>query len=169
MNPKQSFIQKLIGKVKSSIAPDVYIAKTESPTYEIKDRGVKLNEEDLALLRKVLFSEVSNRNPNRQDFESRIIANTALNRIPQYAERGGPTTLSGVLTMPNQYQGYGSKEYERISNNATTSVDAPKLTAVDNVINDIKAGKLQDNTGGNVFYQHDPAGKIWVKGGKLYR
>ena len=169
MNPKQNFIQKLVGGVKNAFAPTVYNAPQQPSAYEIKDRGIKVSEDDLALLRKVLFSEVSNRSPERQDFESRIITNTALNRIPQYNERVGTTTLSDVLTKPNQYQGYGSKEFKRISDNATTTTDSPKLNAIDNLIGEIKRGEFKDNTANKVYYSHDPSGKIWLEDGKLYR
>lgn len=121
------------------------------------------------MLRNVLFSEVSNRNPDRQAFEARLITNTALNRIPQYAAKGERLTLSGVLTKKNQYQGYGSKEYNRIMNNATTTSDSQKLAAIDGVINELRTGNLLDTAQGRVFYHHDPSGKIWLKDGGLYK
>ncbi len=133
-------------------------------------RGVPLTDRDMSTLRNVLFAEISNRNPAKQALEARTIINTALNRIPQYtAQQGAAVGLHDVLTMPNQYQGYGSPEYQRISNNATTTVDAPKLKAIDDTLNQMKSGNFPDTTGGRVFYHHDPQGQIILRDGTLYK
>lgn len=132
-------------------------------------RGLTLNDRDLQTLRNVLFAEISNRDPQKQQLEARTIINTALNRIPQYHERGNKATLHDVLSMPNQYQGYNSREFKRITNNATTTVDAPKLKAIDDTIGQLKSGQFEDNTGGRVFYRHDGQGQILLKDGPLYK
>ena len=128
-----------------------------------------MNDQDLATLRNVLFSEISNRDPQKQALEAQTIVNTVLNRVPQYQAKGMPATVHDVLTMPNQYQGYGSPEYKRITNNATTTVDAPKLKAIDDTIGQLKTGQFPDTTGGAVFYHHDPQGQIFTRPGGLYK
>lgn len=144
-----------------------YQSAPQSQTYNA--RGVKLNDQDLATLRNVLFAEISNRTPDKQALEARTIINTALNRVPQYQAQGKQMTLHDVLTMPNQYQGYNSPEYQRITNNATTTVDAPKLKAIDDTIGQLKSGNFPDTTGGRVYYHHTPEGQIFLKDGTLFK
>lgn len=163
MNPRS------IGDFISNLLPAntvSYTAPAAAPTYKV--RGVSLTDRDLATLRNVLFAEISNRTPDKQALEARTIVNTALNRIPQYQAQGKQMDLHSVLSMPNQYQGYGSPEYQRISNNATTTVDAPKLKAIDDTIGQLKSGKFPDTTGGKVFYHHTPEGQIFLKDGPLF-
>lgn len=175
MNPeKQTFLNRLKNML-TLTSTQTYTrpqATTTAPvSYNLKDRGVQLTDSDLKELRNVLFAEVSNRDPEKQMFESRIIANTALNRIPQYAEKNKKMNLANVLMAPNQYQGYGSKEYNRFINNATTTenpFDQRKIQAIDSVINEIKSGNFKDTTDNSVFYVHDPKGRIWTKPGKLF-
>lgn len=176
MNPKQSFLQKLVGEftgrnvlTASAAAAPVATAPVAAQPAAYNIRGTQVTDRDLHELRNVMFGEVSNRTPDRQEFESRVIANTALNRIPQYAEKGKKLALADVLAQPNQYQAYGGSEYNRIAKGATTTVDKQKLDAIDKIIGEIKAGKLADTTDGAVFYQHDPKGQIWLKPGGLYK
>lgn len=142
-------------------------ATPPAPTYNV--RGTKLTDQDLATLRNVLFAEISNRDANHQQLEARTIANTALNRLPQYQGQGKPMSLHDVLTAPNQYQGYNSPQYKLIANNATTSLDTQKLGAIDHVIGQMKSGDFPDSTGGRVFYHHDAQGRIWLQDGTLYK
>jgi len=176
MNPKQSFLSNLLGKVKNLAATRPTTAGAESAPvaapinqYQLKDRNVALTDDDVNELRHILFGEVSNRAPEKQEFEARVIANTALNRIPQYAEKGKNYALKDVLAQPNQYQAYGGNEYKRLRENKITPVDEPKLKSIDKVLGEIKSGNFADNTEGSVFYSHDPTGRIWLKGGKLYK
>lgn len=171
---KGNFIKRIIGGIKERFGPTTYTAPvaTSTPTYKIPDRGVELTDKDISELRNVLFGEVSNRDPERQAFEARIITNTALNRIPQYAEKKKNMNLASVLAQPNQYQAYGGKEYNRLIKNATTTanpMDQQKLKAIDDVISELKSGNFQDTTDGKVFYVHDPQGRIWLKDGGLYK
>ncbi len=136
-------------------------------TYNV--RGVQMTPQDLQTLRNVLFAEISNRGSDKQQLEARTIANTALNRIPQYGAQGKNMSLHDVLTAPNQYQGYNSPQYQRIASNATTTADAQKLGAIDSVIGEMKTGKFPDTTGGRVYYHHDPQGQIWLRDGSLYK
>lgn len=166
---KQTFLDKILGRTKYT-APVAEAATL--PTYELKDRGVKVTDDDLKTLRNVLFGEVSNRDPERQAFEARLITNTALNRIPQYAEKKKDMNLTSVLAAKNQYQAYEGKEFRRLRDNATTTenpLDKQKLEAIDSVIKEVKSGVFKDTSGGSVFCVHDPQGRIWLKEGKLFK
>lgn len=131
-------------------------------------RGTKVSDSDLDNLRRVLFAEVSNRNPDRQQLEARVIANTAFNRIPQYQGRGKMANLTSVLQEPKQYQGYGSPEYKRIESGNLKPTDNQKLQAIDSILSEIKSGSFSDNTDGRVFYTHDGQGRIYTSPGTLY-
>lgn len=146
-----------------------YTAPAQAPAASYNVRGVKLSDQDLSTLRNVLFAEISNRAPDKQALEARTIINTALNRVPQYQAQGKMMSLNDVLTSPNQYQGYGSPEYHRIANNATTTTDGPKLKAIDTTLSQLKTGNFPDTTDGRVYYSHDPAGQIWLKDGNLFK
>ncbi len=131
-------------------------------------RGHTLSDADLQTLRNTLFAEISNRNLNKQQLEARTIANTALNRMDQYKANGKPMSLTDVLTQPKQYQGYNSPEYQRIVSGKTKPTDTQKLSAIDSVLGNIKAGKLDDNSEGMVYYHHDPTGVIHLTPGQLF-
>lgn len=137
--------------------------------FPIKDRNLEVTDEDLEEARKILFSEVSNRSPERQAFEARIIANTALNRMAQYAERGTPKTLSEVLREPNQYQGLGTPQYELAASGNMDYPSKKKMEVIEAIIEEIKNKGLEDNTDGSVFYIHEPDGAIKLKEGKLFK
>lgn len=147
-----------------------YTAPAQPVTYNV--RGVTLTDQDIAALRNTLFAEISNRTPDKQRLEARTIINTALNRLPQYQNQGGrykDMTFHDVLKEPNQYQGYGSAEYQRLANASTTPVDQQKINAIDDVIKSLKANQLEDNTGGMVYYSHQPDGRILLKEGTLFK
>lgn len=132
-------------------------------------RGATLSDEDLNTLKHVLFGEISNRATDRQQLEARTIVNTALNRIPQYAANGRQMSLSQVLSEPKQYQAYGGTEYQRIKTGQLKPTDDQKVKAIDSVLGELKTGKFDDNTGGAVFYSHDPQGRIKYAPGTLYK
>lgn len=150
---------------------DLFVPATSTPrTYNIKDRGVDISDDDLSEAQKILFSEVSNRTPDRQAFESKIILNTALNRMKQHKDRGTPKTLTQILQEPNQYQGYNSPQYKVAS--ATSTMDAPskkKMAQIESVLAEIRANGLADNTNGSAFYTHKKDGSIWLKSGPLFQ
>lgn len=164
MNPRNLtslFVPQTAGDPK----PSVFTA-VQPQTYMV--RGHQVTDKDLQTLRNVLFAEVSNRNPQKQALEANTILNTALNRMDQYKAQGQPKTLSDVVTAPNQYQGYNSKEYQRLLSGKITPVDHPKLNAIDTVLGQAKSGKLQDNTAGMVYYKHDSNGGIHLHDGSLF-
>lgn len=148
------------------LSPQTQAPVSAPQTYTV--RGHTVTPADLQTLRNTLFAEVSNRTPKKQALEANTIVNTALNRMDQYKAHGTPKTLSQVLTAPNQYQGYGSPEYQRIVSGKTDPADNQKLSAIDGVLGQVKTGNLADNTGGMVYYKHDPQGAIHLSPGSLF-
>lgn len=143
---------------------------TAPKTYYVPDRGVSVREDTINnLVKPILFGEMSNRELPKQIEEGKTIINTAINRVSQYGERGKDMNLAGVLSAPNQYQAYGGKEYERYLQGSTTPVDAQKMKAVDEIVAQLKAGKLKDNTGNRVFYIHTDDGNIITREGPLFK
>jgi len=110
---------------------------------------------------------VSNRSPEQQEYEARVITNTAINRVPQYKGHGD-LNFAGVLTAKNQYQAYKGKEYNRYKSGDIRYTDQQKLKAIDKVIAELKAGTLKDNTNNSVFYEHTPDREIVITGGVLF-
>ena len=138
-------------------------APVAPPKYVIKDRGINVTDDDFQKARPVIFGEISNRNRNKKMLEANVILNTALNRVKAYADKGTPKTLAEVLAMPNQYQAYGSKQYNEYSapSNVVSSAKKQEVDSImDEIYNQIKAGTYNDTTGGAVFYQHKPNGEI---------
>ncbi len=123
-------------------------------------RGVPITPQDLSELRNTLFAEISNRDSQKQGLEARTIINTALNRVAQYAKKGKNLSLAEVLKQPNQYQGSGSKEYNRIKNGLLMPTDQQKVQAIDEALRELAGGRFTDNTSGAVYYQHAPDGSI---------
>lgn len=159
------------GKVKGTLSdvlgPTRYTAAQAAPVpvqYELKDRGVKVSDADLAAIRPLLYGEISNRTPDKQALESHVILNTALNRVREYNARGQNKTLSDVLAMPNQYQAYGGNQYKQYSAPPDAVALAKKKQVdmiVDQIAKQIQSGQYPDNTQGAYFYTHDPrTGKI---------
>lgn len=116
---------------------------------ELKDRGVTIKRDEVDLLRGVLFAEISNA---KDKDEIRHIINTAINRTKQDKKN---KTIKGVLTAPNAYQGYNSKEYKRYEEGKLNDLDKKKLQLIDEVINELNDGKFPDTTKGSVFYKHE--------------
>lgn len=137
-------------------------------TYHIPDRGVNITDSDLQEARKILFAEISNRSPERQVFETKIILNTAINRMKQYKERGINKTLTQVLQEPNQYQGYGSKQYNIATTSKFDPLSKKKMQTIDTALDEIKTTGLPDNTNGSVFYVHNKDGSITLRNGPLF-
>jgi len=131
--------------------------------YDLKDRGVKITEDDIEAFRPLLYGEVSNRNPDKKQLEADVIFNTALNRQREYASRGQNKTLSEILAMPNQYQAYNGEQYKEYAN-PTLPMSIEKKKQVDAIVDDIKArvksGEFKDNTEGAYYYIHNSDGSI---------
>jgi hypothetical protein len=136
---------------------------TTTPAYKIKDRNVQITEKDLDAMRPLLYGEISNRTPDKQELESHVIMNTALNRLKEYNARGQKKTLSDVVAMPNQYQAYGGPQYTNYFNPPDPVALAKKQQVdmiVDRIRDKIKKGEFVDNTEGAYYYVHEKDGKI---------
>lgn len=137
--------------------------------YKIPDRNLELDDADFNEAKKLLFSEISNKGGAEGEFEVKAILNTALNRMTQYAARGTPKTLVEVLREPNQYQGYNSPQYVAAASAALDFPSKKKMEMIEQMLEDIKKNGLEDNTGGRVFYVHEPGGTLKLKDGPLFK
>lgn len=135
-------------------------APDQSATRTINVRGVHFTPSDMNKLRNVLFAEVSNRDPKKQQLEARTIANTVINRAASGDANSYGSGVDGVLSKPKQYQGYGAPEYKRIASGGTRQTDAQKLAAIDAVLAELHSGNFSDNIEGYTFYHHNPDGSI---------
>lgn len=119
----------------------------------LSDRGITLDDEDVAELRHILYSEIGNRSQDKRGLEARVVVNTALNRLAENRRRGrGPQTLAKVLREKNQYQGYGTKQY-KLSKEGRGDPD--KNEAIDAVLTELGSGQFADNTNGAFYYIHN--------------
>jgi hypothetical protein len=149
-------IKNMFGPVnyQKPVSPEV----SKPPQYYLKDRNTNLNDSDFESIKPILYGEISNRAPNKQQLESSVIMNTALNRMKAYRDRGTPKTLAEVLSMPNQYQAYKGPQY----NNYFNPPDAPSLNKkkqvdmmVASIKDQMKGGQFSDNTEGAYYYTHN--------------
>lgn len=124
-----------------------------------------ISDADWEEAKHVLYGEISDREGGKQKLEASVILNTAINRMQQYEERTGkPVTLTEVLQKPNQYQAYMPDKEDSLYNQSKRGEYKPggerRIQAIDEVFNEAKSGKLEDNTNGAVFYIHNPDGTI---------
>lgn len=143
---------------------------TSTPTSSYTVRGMKLSNDDLSEASNILYSEVSNREPGRQQFETKNIINTALNRM---ADRPGKT-LTQILQQPNQYQGYApngitgkdgktvQSQYQKVKAGSLDSMSQKKLKIIQDTLNGLKSGEFPDTTAGSQFYVHASDGTMWL-------
>lgn len=162
-----SGVSKVTQPISSFFGPTQVKAATVPPPvtqYQLKDRGVQISDDDINAFKPLLYGEVSNRTPDKQALEAHVILNTAINRMKSYSEKGQNKTLIDVLSMPNQYQAYGGKQYQSYSNPPDV-VAAAKKKQVDDIVEQIRkqvqSGQYPDITEGAYYYVHDPkTGKI---------
>lgn len=155
----KNFLQKLIPSKTYEIKPD---KPKESETITIKDRGIQAKPKELDILRGILFSEISNRPQEKQELESRVIANTAFNRMKEQSK-----TLEQVLTQIGAYQGITNEQFKKAMKGQLNDLDKEKMKIVEKIIEEIKSGQFGDNTENSVFYIHNPDGTITYRPGKL--
>lgn len=137
----------------------------EPPKQNLVRGEFNVSDADWQEAKHVLYGEISDREGGKQKLEAQVILNTALNRMKQYQEKTGkPVTLTEVLQKPNQYQAYAPDKPDSLYSQSKRGEYAPggerRLQAIDEVFNEAKTGKLQDNTNGAVFYIHNPDGTI---------
>lgn len=140
----------------------------KTPSYNI--RGINVGDTDVNEAADILYGEISNR-PGKAKFETQHVINTAINRALNDPKRYGGS-LTKVLQSPYQYQAYapegmnkGGKviesQYQKIKRNAQ-DIDQAKLQEIKDALNEMKAGKVQDTTGGKTFYVHASDGSLWL-------
>lgn len=146
------------------------VKTTPEQNYDV--RGVKVPDSDLNETANILYGEISNRDPDKQQFEVRHIVNTAINRAndnPNYY--GG--SLTKVLQKPYQYQSYAPQgittatgtvesQYQKASAGSLDPVGNKKLQLIKDTLNELKTGKFKDTTGGSMFYVHASDGSLWL-------
>lgn len=130
-----------------------YVAK---PMQQVpKVRGVDMTPEQIDAIKRIVYSEVSNRPEDKKDLETRVLLNTAINRVGAYNKRGSKKTLKDVFEMPNQYQGFGTrlyKEYDKPRN----VLEQQRKAQIDAIVNRLVAEgeQFKDNTEGAYYYKH---------------
>lgn len=148
------------GKVEAATKPDAGV-------YWIRDNQISHN--DLEEAKAILFGEISNRSTDKQLLEAKTILNTAFNRMDEYRKKGKNYTLTEVLQMPNQYQAYKGKQYNKYKSGQIEELDKRKIKAIDEILNTVKNGEFQNNVGDSVFYVHKDDGRIIVDDRKLFK
>lgn len=156
----------------------------KDPTYEIKNRGIKISKKELDEIKPIIFSEISNRTPDKQKLEFDVILNTAINRKKEYKRvKGVDYTLADVMKMPNQYQGYApdgnydpekkatsTSQYQIYTGGQYDEPTKKKKDFTDSLVDSIQSGDIIDNTEGAFFYVHNPDSSItYDNKRKLYK
>lgn len=165
INPIDRFVKPLFTKrVEYNFAGHQPSYTEPLKSYSLQNRGVSLTDSDLDELAYILMGEVGNRGPEKQDLEARVIINTALNRLNEYASGGKKKTLADVLRMPNQYQGYmpdnPESQYSKAKSGKMDELTKSKFQFIRSVVDSLKQGKFEDNTNGAFYYVHNPDGSI---------
>jgi len=133
-------------------------------------RGVSATDDDLNEAANILYSEVSNRSPEKQAFEVNHIINTAVNRsLSPGLDKG--KTLKEVLQRRAQYQGYapegtvgvkGQNQYQKASSGSLNEYEKIKMQTIKNALSKVKDPSFTDTTNGAQFYVHATDGTLWV-------
>lgn len=135
----------------------------EKPIIDPK-RNIQINNDEVEVLRKVLFGEISNRNSEKKELEARVILNTVLNRVKNNKDKNKPyDSMLKVLSQNNQYQAYGDKQfgiYDNPKDYPTKQKKDEINKIIDKLLEEIKNGTFQDNTNGAFYYIHNPDGSI---------
>ena len=133
----------------------------------LQGRNVMVDDNDLEESKRIIFSELSNvGTPDERKQEARHIINTAINRVPQKKR-----DLINVLRERNQYQGYGTKQYNLAAGDSA-KLDAPgaeKMKLVQSIIDEMRTGNFPDTTKGAAFYVHQPDGKLVLNHKPLFK
>ena len=135
------------------------VSTTTPSIYHLPTRGAKVSDADIEAFKPLLYGEVSNRKFPKKQLEADVIFNTALNRQKEYANRGINKTIAEIISMPNQYQAFGSPQYHEYAS-TTNPISAAKKKEVDAIAESIrervKRGDYKDNTNGAYYYIHNP-------------
>ena len=146
------------------------IAPVKPSTYDV--RGISVSDDDLKEAANILYGEISNRTPDKQQFEIRHIVNTAINRA-KYNPKVFGSTLTQVLQKPMQYQSYApsgvtlnnktvESQYQKVQKGLLSIAEKQKLKLITDTLNELKSGKFADTTGDSMFYVHASDGTLWL-------
>lgn len=116
------------------------------------------------LLRPIVFGEVSNRDTDKKELESRIVLNTAINRLVEKKRMGHEMSFGEVLSEPKQYQAYGGEQFNLYHSQDLDEPTKQKKQEIDSILNnlwnEVKSGTFEDNTQGAYYYIHNKDGTI---------
>ena len=156
-----SVVSNISGSLSKFFSPKVATSPQVSQPigeYYLKDRGVKITDDDFNFIRPIVFGEVSNR-PGKTKLETDVIFNTMANRLKEFTEKGKKQkSIREIASMPGQYQALGGKEYNEYLNPSNPISIAKKKevdSILDEIYNQIKEGTYQDTTGGGISYIHN--------------
>jgi len=150
-------VKFLFGSNKVSYSNKQQVA---TPQDSVTYNGFKINKDDFDKIRPVLFGEVSNRPYDKKQLEANVIMSTILNRQNEYKKvHKKDYSLNDIVSMPNQYQAYGGKQYNLYNDGTTTDLDTQKKNEIDSISDDIwnqlKSGSFKDQAGGGYYYKHN--------------
>lgn len=166
MSLLHSIIQNRGGPVQSLLAGLIFGSRTKynRSDYYPEVRGVEISRKEFdQYARPIIFGEVSNRPTDKKDLESRVILNTAINRMKENHGRGNRTTLKDVMTEENQYQAFEGEQYN-LYNQGGNMLDVDKRKEIneilDTIYGEMRGGTFEDNTNNAFYYQHKEDGSI---------
>jgi len=166
--PISNFLGNVGNGIRDALSSTVNYTRPTG-TYDI--RGVKINDDDINEGSKILYGEISNRDPESQKFEVKNAINTAINRVKQDPDRY-EGSITKALQEPAQYQSYapngirsGKKiiesQYQKLQRNAP-DINKKKIQTIMEALEGIKSGNFNDTTGGKTFYVHAADGTMWL-------
>jgi len=135
------------------------VATTTQPEIGMYN-GTQISKEQFdQYFKPIYFGEVSNRTPDKQELEARVILSTILNRIPEHQKAGNKWDFAQTITQPNQYQAYNSPQYQQYSTGTLDTLGQKKRQLTDSISDklwgELSQGKFQDITQGAYYYQHN--------------
>lgn len=159
------------------------ITTKESGTSSFVDkrRNLSLTQDDINEARAIMYGEVGTRPYDKKVLEANVVLNSALNRLKMIKDAGGTATLKDVLVEPRQFQAFGGENYKLAKSGKIPEFGKERMKAIDEVINKMLSGELEDITEGGIAYHHydDPKtkerkikltkyNKAWASGNKIY-
>ena len=131
-------------------------------TYTDKRRGLTLSQDDIDEARAIMYGEVGSRSRDKKVLEANVVLNTALNRLKMIHDAGYKNiTLKQVLSEPKQYQALGGSNYRLAKSGKVGSATDERMSAIEEVIEKMELGSLEDIAEGKIAYHHydDPKTK----------
>ena len=164
------FFSGLKDFIKHPFSSVTHYQRPPDTSYDV--RGLKVNDNDINEASDILYGEISNREPDKQQFEVRHAINTAINRAQQDPKRYNGSIVS-VLQAPSQYQSYAPEginrngqimesQYQKIKKGMIDREKDQKYQTIRKTLEEMKSGNFQDTTGGKTFYVHASDGTLWL-------